>query len=75
MTSWKTTLSGAVTSGAGLVLALSGAGVQIPHWLVVTAGFIMAGGFASMGLTAKDSTVHSTVSQVQTSTIETAAKS
>jgi hypothetical protein len=70
MKSWRTTLSGAVSSGAGLVLALSTAGVAMPRWVVVAAGFIMAGGFASLGIVAKDSTTHSTLAEVQQSTVD-----
>jgi hypothetical protein len=57
MRSWKTTLSGFVSSGAGLVLALSTAGVPLPKWAIVTAAFVMAGGFASLGIFGKDSNV------------------
>ncbi len=57
MRSWKTTLSGLVSCGAGLVLALSTSGVLVPRWAVVTAGFIMAGGFATLGVFGKDSNV------------------
>ena len=54
MRSWKTTLSGYVTSGAGLVLALSQGGVVLPKWLVIAAGFIAAGGIAALGRYSKD---------------------
>lgn len=57
MRSWKTTLSGIVTSAAGLVLAMSTSGVAIPHWAVITASFVLAGGFASLGIFGKDSNV------------------
>ena len=57
MRSWKTTLSGLITSAAGLVLALSTSGVAIPKWAVITATFVMAGGFASLGIFGKDSNV------------------
>jgi hypothetical protein len=53
-TNWKTTLSGCITSAAGLVLAFNGAGIAEPKWLVVTAGFVLAGGLASMGIAGKD---------------------
>jgi hypothetical protein len=53
-TSWKTTASSIVTAATGLVVFLSTQGVQLPHWLVVTAGFVAAGGMASLGLNAKD---------------------
>jgi len=57
MRSWKTTLSGLVSSGAGLILAMSQAGVALPRWAVVAAAFVMAGGFASLGIFGKDSNV------------------
>ena len=57
MRSWKTTLSGLVSSAAGLVLALSTAGVGVPKWAVITASFVLAGGFASLGIFGKDSNV------------------
>ena len=57
MRSWKTTLSGLVSSGAGLVLAMSTGGVPIPKWAVIAAGFVMAGGFATLGIFGKDSNV------------------
>ena len=54
MRNWKTSLSGVVSSIAGLVLAMSTAGVVLPKWVLVTAGFAMAGGFSAMGIFAKD---------------------
>lgn len=69
MKSWRSTLSGAISSGAGLVLALSGAGVALPKWIVVTAGFVLAGGMASMGIVGKDSAVHSTSAEVDQATV------
>jgi hypothetical protein len=68
MKSWRTTLSGAISSGAALVLALSTSGVVMPKWIVVAAGFVMAGGFAAIGIVGKDSAVHSTITEVQAST-------
>jgi hypothetical protein len=70
--SWRSTLSGAVSSGAALILALSGAGITLPHWVVVVAAFVMAGGFASLGIVAKDSVVHSTIQEVTASTVHAA---
>jgi hypothetical protein len=70
MTSWKTTLSGAVTAAAGLVIALNSAGVGLPKWLVVTAGFVAAGGVGFLGKFSKDVDVHSTAAQVHESTIK-----
>jgi hypothetical protein len=63
--SWHSTLSGAVTSAASLILALSAAGVALPRWVLVVAGFVMAGGFAAMGIVGKDASVHSTSQEVQ----------
>lgn len=57
MTNWKTTVSGLLSSGAALVLALVGGGVAIPHWLQITAGFVLAGGLATLGIGAKDNNV------------------
>jgi hypothetical protein len=54
MRSWKTTLSGLVSSAAALVLALSQAGIVMPKWLPVVATFLMAGGMASLGIVGKD---------------------
>jgi hypothetical protein len=51
---WKTTVSGIVSSAAGLVLALQAGGVSEPKWLVVTAGFVLAGGLAGLGIAAQD---------------------
>ncbi len=60
MRSWKTTISGAVTSAAGFVLALSQAGVVLPKWATVAAAFVMAGGVASLGIAGKDYNVTGT---------------
>ena len=57
MRSWKTTLSGLVSSGATLILALSNAGVVLPKWVVATAAFVVVGGLASLGIFGKDSNV------------------
>jgi uncharacterized protein (DUF2336 family) len=69
MKSWKTTVSGYIGSAAMLVLALAGAGVAMPKWAVVTAGFVAAGGIAGIGSNAKDASVHSTAEEVQASTV------
>ena len=65
MKSWRMTLSGGVSSAASLVLALSAGGVAIPKWLVVTAGFTVAGGFMALGINGKDAAVHSTPAEVR----------
>lgn len=54
MTSAKTTIAGLVSAGASLVVFMSTQGVAVPHWLVVTAGFVLAGGLARLGIAAKD---------------------
>jgi len=54
MRSWKTTLSGAVSAGAALIVALSAQGVAMPKWLPLTAAFILAGGLTSLGVAGKD---------------------
>ena len=54
MRSWKTTLSGAVSSAASLVILFSTQRVVVPRWLAITAGFILAGGLTSMGIFSKD---------------------
>ena len=64
MRSWKTTLAGYVTSGAGLILALSQGGVVLPKWLVITAGFVAAGGVAALGRFSKDYNVTGAVGPV-----------
>ena len=60
MRSWKTTASGIVSSGAALVILMSTQGVVVPHWVVVVAGFVMAGGLAGMGIAGKDYNVSGT---------------
>jgi hypothetical protein len=52
--SWKTTVSGVLGSLATFVTMYPDG---IPHWLLNVAKFIMIGGFAALGLTAKDSNV------------------
>ena len=54
MRSWKTTASGLVSSGAALVVFMATQDVTLPHWVVVVAGFVLAGGLASMGIAGKD---------------------
>jgi hypothetical protein len=52
------------------VLALNQSGIAIPRWLVATATYIMAGGMAALGFVAKDFDTHSTLDQVQASTVD-----
>ena len=54
MRSWKTTASGLISSAAALAVLLSTQGVQLPHWAVISAGFVLAGGLASLGIAGKD---------------------
>jgi hypothetical protein len=68
MRSWRTTVSGWIGSAAALVLTLSGAGILMPKWLTVTAGFLLAGGIAGIGTNAKDSSTHSTLPEVLAAT-------
>jgi hypothetical protein len=63
MRSWKTTASGLICSGAALLLVLSSSGVQVPHWATVTAGFVLSGGFAALGIVGKDFNVSGTSTQ------------
>jgi hypothetical protein len=67
---WRSTLSGAITSAAGLILALSGADVRVPHWLSVIASFVLAGGLASMGIVGKDAATTPTVEEVEAASIK-----
>ena len=63
MRSWKTTASGLACSFAALVLVLASSGVQEPRWLTVTAGFVLSGGFAALGIVGKDFNVSGTATQ------------
>lgn len=67
MKNWKTTLLGLIAAGAGFVALHP---QYTAHWPVVSdiAGYIMAGGVAGIGFAAKDSTTHSTESEVEKST-------
>ncbi len=73
MINWKSALSGAVTAAAGLILALHAGGVVMPQWLVVTAGYVQAGGLLSLGVAAKDHDVTGGT-RVQPSTIAPTVK-
>ena len=74
MTSWKTTLSGAVTSAAGFVVFASTQGLAMPKWLVLLAGFTLCGGLAAMGIAGKDASVHSTPEEVRAAGVEKASQ-
>ena len=56
---WKTTLAGALASGAALIMFLGQPpyNVHIPAWLMGTAAFVLVGGIGGLGLAAKDSNV------------------
>ena len=67
MKNWKTSACGIATALAGFVLFSPQLFARWP-WVSEVAKYIMAGGMAGFGLTAKDSTTHSTVAEVQQST-------
>jgi hypothetical protein len=67
MRNWKTSLAGCVTALAAFV-AFSPALFARWPWVAEVAKFTIAGGFASMGLAAKDGTNHSTAAEVMAST-------
>lgn len=59
-------MSGLVSAGAALVLYLQSS-IHEPAWLIGVANFAMIGGFAAIGLSAKDSNVTGgTVGQAST---------
>lgn len=64
MKNWKTTLSGLVSAFACFVEFSPSTFVKWP-WVVALAKWIMIGGLAGVGFTAKDSTTHSTVTEVE----------
>jgi hypothetical protein len=70
--SWKTTTAGLITALAGFVL-FSPATFQHWPWVADLAKYIMVGGFAALGLVSKDSTEHSTITEVEKSTSDTNA--
>lgn len=67
MKNWKTSVAGIITAVAGFVLFSPMLFAKWP-WVSQVATYIMAGGFAALGLTAKDSTSHSTAAEVSKST-------
>lgn len=69
MTNWKTTVCGLVAALAAYVVANPGQFAKWP-WAATMAGIVLASGIAGVGVTAKDSTTHSTVAEVQDSTIK-----
>ena len=54
ISSWKTTLAGLAAAAASVVVSEP---QDFPHWAIVAAKIIMAGGIAGLGLVAKDSNV------------------
>ena len=64
MKNWKTSVCGIISAVAGFVQASPHLFVKWP-WVVAVSNYVMIGGLACMGLVAKDSTTHSTPSQVQ----------
>lgn len=73
MGSWKTTLAGLLTAVFGFVLFSPDLFARWP-WLIALARYATAGGFAAIGILAKDSTVHSTAAQMQDATIAASIK-
>lgn len=69
--SWKTTVCGLVAAAAAYVVANPAQFAKWP-WAATVAGIVMASGIAGVGIASKDSTVHSTVGEVQTATVEKA---
>lgn len=69
MTNWKTSLFALIAAAAGFVAMHP---MYTAHWPIVNdiASYIMVGGLAGIGLAAKDSTTHSTASQVSAATVE-----
>ena len=71
MQNWKTTLAGALT----ILVTLATAGLAYLHGQPVNFTVIIAGITSGVGLiSAKDASTHSTVEQVQASTITADAK-
>ena len=54
MRSWKTTACGLISAGSAWVLFASTNQVVLPHWMVVTASFVLMGGLAGLGIVGKD---------------------
>ena len=73
MKNWKTTLFGLVAAAAGFVLFSPDLFARWP-WIVAVAKYVTVGGLAGIGISAKDSTVHSTVAETQEATFQTPAK-
>ncbi len=68
MKNWKTTISALVAAVAGFVAMHP---MYTAHYPIINdiAGYIMVGGLAGIGFAAKDSTTHSTIEQIQGSSI------
>lgn len=65
MKNWKTTISGLVSAAAAFVEFSPSTFAKWP-WIAALAKWIMIGGLAGVGFTAKDSTTHSTADEVVT---------
>lgn len=61
---WRTSFIVLVSGIAALLGVLSQQGVHIPAWLVGTAGFIAAGGFAAIGFAGEDDVPETPVTPV-----------
>ena len=69
--SWRTTVCGLVMALAGFVMFSPETFQQWP-WAVSLAKYIMLGGFAALGIAAKDSNQHSTQAEVTQATVNQA---
>lgn len=67
-TSWRTTASAIVTAAFGFVLFSPQYFTHVP-WLVDLAKYATLGGLVALGVSAKDSIVHSTEGQVMIATV------
>lgn len=73
MQNWKTTVFGLIAAVAAYVVANPAQFSKYP-WIGTVAGIIMAAGIGGVGLAAKDSTTHSTATQVSEATTAAQAK-
>lgn len=69
MTNWRTTASAIATAAFGFVLFSP---QYFPNWMVDLAKYATLGGLMALGITAKDSKVHSTEGEVKVATAEKA---
>lgn len=67
MKNWRTTVTGVATALFGFVMFSP---QYFPPWMVDLAKYATIGGLAMLGIVGKDFNVHSTVEEVQSSTIK-----